>query len=342
MNSWLIEQGLAGERLDVIVARLAGLSRARAQKLLEEGLVAVSGVRRKANYRPLAGERLEMEIPELKAPELHPEAIPLEILYEDDDLLVLNKPQGLVVHPAAGHSSGTLVNALLHHCPVLSGVGGFARPGIVHRLDKDTSGVLVVTKSDRAHLSLAEQFRKHSVVREYLAVVHGNVAAEQDVIEAAIARHPKERKKMAVVPADRGRRAVTRYRVLERFARFTLLALRLETGRTHQIRVHLASIGHPVVNDPVYGQRKSADKRQAACQSVHAKTGRGQLLHARCLGFVHPADGRYLEFSAALPEEFRKLLSALRRGKTGGDDHAGQETDYGRRDDPPGPDKNRP
>jgi 23S rRNA pseudouridine1911/1915/1917 synthase len=339
VSGWLIEQGLAGERLDVIVARLAGLSRARAQKLLDEGLVTVSGVRRKANYRPLAGESLEMETPELKAPELLPEAITLEILYEDDDLLVLNKPQGLVVHPAAGHSSGTLVNALLHHCPVLSGVGGVARPGIVHRLDKDTSGVLVVTKSDRAHLSLAEQFRRHSVVREYLAIVHGNLAAEERVIEAAIARHPKERKKMAVVPADKGRRAVTRYRVLERFACFTLLALRLETGRTHQIRVHLASIGHPVVNDPVYGPRKS---RQTACQSVYAITGRGQLLHARCLGFVHPADGRYLEFSAAPPEEFRKMLSALRGGKTGGDDHAGQETDHGRRDDAPGPDKNRP
>jgi len=335
VNSWLIEQGLAGERLDIIVARLAGLSRARVQKLLEEGRVTVSGVRRKANYRPVAGERLEMEMPELKVPELLPEAIALEILYEDDDLLVLNKPQGLVVHPAAGHSGGTLVNALLHHCPVLSGVGGYARPGIVHRLDKDTSGVLVVTKSDRAHLSLAEQFREHSVVREYLAVVHGDVAAEQGVIEAAIARHPRERKKMAVVPPEAGRRAVTRYRVLERFAYFTLLALRLETGRTHQIRVHLSYIGHPVVNDKVYGPKKSS-------RAIYAGKSRGQLLHARSLGFVHPADGRYLEFSAAPPQEFRELLSALRRGKTGGEDHAGQETDYGGGDDPPRPDQNLP
>lgn len=335
MNSWIIEQNLAGERLDVIVARLAGISRARAQKLLEEGLVTVSGARRKANYRAVAGEHLEMEIPELKPSELLPEAIPLEILYEDDDLLVLNKPRGLVVHPAAGHSSGTLVNALLHHCPVLSGVGGYARPGIVHRLDKDTSGVLVVTKSDRAHLSLAEQFRKHSVTREYLAIVHGSVADEQGVIKAAIARHPKERKKNAVVPAGMGRNAVTRYRVLERFACFTLLALRLETGRTHQIRVHLAFIGHAVVNDPVYGPKKRHGP-------VRDGMSPGQLLHARCLGFNHPADGRYVEFSAAPPQEFRKLLLTLRKGETGGDDDAGQETNYGLSDDPPCPDKNRP
>jgi 23S rRNA pseudouridine1911/1915/1917 synthase len=341
VSSWLIEQGLAGERLDIITARLAAISRARAQKLLDEGLVTVSGVRRKANYRPVAGERLEIEIPELRPPGLLPEAIPLEILYEDDDLLVLNKPQGLVVHPAAGHSNGTLVNALLHHCPVLSGVGGYARPGIVHRLDKDTSGVLVVTKSDRAHLCLAEQFRKHSVVREYLALVHGSVAAGQGVIEAAIARHPKERKKKAVVPAGMGRNAVTRYRVLERFARFTLLALRLETGRTHQIRVHLAFIGHPVVNDPVYGPKKRCDLR-AGCRPDHAGTSRRQLLHACCLGFVHPADGRYVEFSAVPPQEFQELLSALRRVKTGGDDNESQEADYGRRGDPPCPDKNRP
>lgn len=342
MNSWLIEQGLAGERLDVIVASLAGLSRTRAQKLLEEGLVTVSGVRRKSNYRPFAGERLEMETPELKAPELLPEAIKLEILYEDDYLLVLNKPQGLVVHPAAGHSSGTLVNALLYHCPVLSGVGGCARPGIVHRLDKDTSGVLVVTKSDRAHLSLAQQFREHSVVREYLAIVHGSVAAEQGVIEAAIARHPSERKKMAVVPPGSGRHAVTRYRVLERFAHFTLLALRLETGRTHQIRVHLASIGHPVVNDPVYGPKKRCNLQPAACRPDHAGTNRRQLLHARCLGFVHPADGRCVEFSAVPPQEFQELLSALRRGRKGGNNNESEEADYGRGGDPSCPDKNRP
>ncbi|MBS3948031.1 MAG: RluA family pseudouridine synthase [Dethiobacter sp.] len=340
MTSRVVDDSLAGERLDVIVARLAGLSRARAQKLLAEGLVTVDGLQRKANYRAVAGERLEMVIPPLRVPEILPEDILLEILHEDEDVLVLNKPQGLVVHPAAGHSSGTLVNALLHHCPVLSGVGGYARPGIIHRLDKDTSGVLVVTKSDRAHLFLAGQFKEHSVTREYVAIVHGNMAAEQGVIDAPIARHPRERKKMAVAAPGSGRRAVTRYRVLERFDAFMLLALRLETGRTHQIRVHLAAIGHPVVNDPVYGPKKS--KLRADCRPVRAGESGGQALHARLLGFRHPADGRYVDFSAEPPQEFRQLLSELRRKKAGGAAHASQKADYGCGDNPPRPDQNRP
>ena len=228
------------------------------------------------------------------------EDIALNILYEDAHVLVLAKPKGLVVHPAAGHAGGTLVNALLHHCHDLSGISGEARPGIVHRLDKDTSGVLVVAKHDRAHLELSKQFKAHSVVREYIAVIHGSPTVDKGTIDAPIARHPRERKKMAITTTGKGRHAITHFQVIERFDGYTYVALRLETGRTHQIRVHLASIGHSVVGDPVYGQRKQPF------------TLSGQALHARLLGFVHPVDGRYLEFSSEPPAEFINLLSELR------------------------------
>ncbi|MCW3491203.1 RluA family pseudouridine synthase [Dethiobacter alkaliphilus] len=296
-----VDEVLAGERLDVAVSRhVEELTRARVQKLIEDDYVEVDGKPKKANYRLRAGETVEVTVPEVKPAEIAAEKIDLDILYEDKDVLVLNKPKGLVIHPAAGHAGGTLVNALLHHCDDLSGIGGEARPGIVHRLDKDTSGVMVVAKNDRAHLSLSRQFKAHSVTREYVAIVHGEPAVGQGTIDAAIARHPKERKKMALTTADKGRRAVTHFKVLDRFGEYSYLALRLETGRTHQIRVHLSSLGHPVVGDPVYGYKKQKFKLS------------GQALHARLLGFNHPADGRYLEFAGEPPEEFRRLLNLLR------------------------------
>ncbi len=303
MKEHIIQVGadLAGERLDVAVCReIAELTRSRIQKLIEEDKVLINGKTRKANYRVQEGECISVTVPALKASSFNAEDISLEILFEDSDVLVINKPKGLVVHPAAGHQGGTLVNALLHYCKDLSGIGGEARPGIIHRLDKDTSGVLVVAKNDKAHLALSQQFKAHSVVREYVAIVHGDVAVKQGSINAAIARHPRERKKMAVVTPDKGRNAVTHFRVLECLHGFTYLALRLETGRTHQIRVHLASIGYPVAGDPVYGYKRQKVKMA------------GQALHARLLGFIHPKDGRYLEFFAEPPVEFNELLTSLR------------------------------
>jgi 23S rRNA pseudouridine1911/1915/1917 synthase len=308
---------ISGERLDVAVSRLAAdLTRSRVQKLLEESMITVNDAVRKANYRVCDGDRIMVTLPPVRSSKLGAEDIALDVLYEDMDLLVLNKPKGLVVHPAAGHSCGTLVNALLHHCKHLSGIGGEARPGIVHRLDKDTSGVLVITKNDRAHLSLAQQFKEHSVVREYRAVVHGVLTVERGVIDANIARHPRDRKKMAVSQEGKGRRAVTHFRVLERFNAFTYIALHLETGRTHQIRVHLASIGHPVAGDPVYGPRKTR---------VNINS---QALHARLLGFVHPSEGKYMEFSCDPPEDILEILACL-RGEKEGEGFADKETDHG-------------
>ncbi|NLZ93200.1 MAG: RluA family pseudouridine synthase [Firmicutes bacterium] len=297
-----IDNQLAGERLDLAVtALMPDLTRARVQKLILAGHVLVNNVERKANYRVREGEKVDITIPTVKASPLQAQAIPLEILYEDKSLLVINKPKGMVVHPAAGHTGGTLVNALLHHCQDLSGIGGEARPGIVHRLDKDTSGVIVIAKNDQAHTELAKQFKQHSVTREYVAIVHGRLTTKQGTINAAIARHPQERKKMAVTQSERGRWAVTHFKVLELFKDYTYLALRLETGRTHQIRVHLSSIGHPVVGDPVYGHKKQKFKLQ------------GQALHARLLGFFHPIDGHYLEFHSEPPTEFQELLDELRK-----------------------------
>ncbi len=297
-----VPDGLAGERLDLAVCRLASeLTRARAQKLLLEGHITVDGERRKANYRVRAGDVISIAIPLSRKPGTAAEAITLHILYEDSDLLVLNKPKGMVVHPAAGHSGGTLVNALLHHCENLSGIGGEARPGIVHRLDKDTSGVLVVAKNDAAHLALSVQFKEHTITREYVAVVHGVPVEDKGTIEGAIARHRTDRKKMAIAPPGTGRAALTHFRVLERFKRHAYLALRLETGRTHQIRVHLSALGHPVVGDAVYGPKRAF------------RNFRGQALHARLLGFSHPADGRKMVFEAMPPEDFLQLLSFLRK-----------------------------
>ena len=241
-------------------------------------------------------------LPEPEELNVEPENIPLDILYEDDDLLVVNKPKGMVVHPAAGHSSGTLVNAVLYHCRGnLSGINGVLRPGIVHRIDMDTTGALVICKSDFAHQSLAEQLSVHSITRKYRAIVHGNLKEDEGTVRGAIGRHPTDRKKMAINERN-GKPAVTHYRVLERFGNYTYIECQLETGRTHQIRVHMASIGHPLLGDAVYGPKKCP-----------VKNLQGQTLHAMVLGFIHPRTGAYMEFEAPLPEYFSTLLLQFRK-----------------------------
>ncbi len=243
-----------------------------------------------------------MLLPEPEELNVEPENIPLDILYEDDDLLVVNKPKGMVVHPAAGHSSGTLVNAVLYHCSGnLSGINGVLRPGIVHRIDMDTTGALVICKSDFAHQSLAEQLSVHSITRKYRAIVHGNLKEDEGTVRGAIGRHPTDRKKMAINERN-GKPAVTHYRVLERFGNYTYIECQLETGRTHQIRVHMASIGHPLLGDAVYGPKKCP-----------VKNLQGQTLHAMVLGFIHPRTGAYMEFEAPLPEYFSNLLLQFRK-----------------------------
>ena len=244
---------------------------------------------------------IALTIPEPEEPEILPEDIPLDILYEDSDVILINKPKNMVVHPAAGHYTGTLVNALMYHCRGdLSGINGVLRPGIVHRIDKDTTGVLIVCKNDRAHNALAEQLKKHSITRKYRAIVCGNLKEDEGTVDAPLGRHPQDRKKMAIVRSG-GKRAVTHYRVLERFGNDTYIECQLETGRTHQIRVHMASLGHPLLGDEIYGRAKSPFKLE------------GQTLHAMVLGFIHPTTGEYMEFEAPLPEYFEKLLEKLRK-----------------------------
>ena len=251
---------------------------------------------------PAAGDAVLVLLPEPEELNVEPENIPLDILYEDDDLLVVNKPKGMVVHPAAGHSSGTLVNAVLYHCRGnLSGINGVLRPGIVHRIDMDTTGALVICKSDFAHQSLAEQLSVHSITRKYRAIVHGNLKEDEGTVRGAIGRHPTDRKKMAINERN-GKPAVTHYRVLERFGNYTYIECQLETGRTHQIRVHMASIGHPLLGDAVYGPKKCP-----------VKNLQGQTLHAMVLGFIHPRTGAYMEFEAPLPEYFSNLLLQFRK-----------------------------
>lgn len=286
-------------RIDAFIAAQSELSRSAAAKLCEAGAVTVDGraVAKKDGVR--AGQQVIIDLPEPEPTDAQAEDIPLDIVYEDGDLLVVDKPKGMCVHPAPGHSGGTLVNALLGYCgDSLSGIGGVIRPGIVHRIDKDTSGLLIVAKNDRAHNCLAAQIKEHSFTREYEAVVYGNVKADEGTVDAPIGRHETRRKQMCVT-AKNSRSAVTHYRVLERFGDYTYLRLRLQTGRTHQIRVHMAHIGHPVAGDPVYGPRK-----------VIAELG-GQCLHARHIGFIHP-DGRELEFESKLPDYFERFLAKLR------------------------------
>ena len=261
----------------------------------------VNGRPVKASYKAAEGDTISFEVPEAVEPEIVPEDIPLDILYEDHDVILVNKPKGMVVHPAAGHYTGTLVNALMYHCKEdLSGINGVLRPGIVHRIDMDTTGVIIACKNDLAHNSIAAQLKEHSITRRYQAIVHGVLKDDEGVIDAPIGRSPKDRKKMAI-NYNNGKSAVTHYRVIARFKDFTHIECRLETGRTHQIRVHMASIGHPLLGDAVYGPAKCPYKLQ------------GQTLHAGILGFVHPRTGEYMEFSAPLPEYFEELLRKLPR-----------------------------
>lgn len=296
----IVDEGAAGERLDRFLAgRELEVSRSHIQRLIESGCVLVNGRTAKANAKLREGDAVETEIPEAQELEILPEAIPLDILYEDSDVIVINKARGMVVHPAAGAADGTLVNALLHHCEDLSGINGVIRPGIVHRLDKDTSGVMVAAKNDRAHVDLAEQIREKTAQRIYRAIVCGTIAEDRGEIRAPIGRHPTERKKMAVVPG--GKEARTLFRVVERFPAHTLVECRLKTGRTHQIRVHMAYIGHPLLGDPKYG-RKTLEIA-------------GQALHSCELSFTHPRTKERMTFAAEMPEDMKAILHALRRGR---------------------------
>ena len=294
-----IFSGENGTRLDVFVSSVVDISRSRAAKLMEDGKVTVNGVALSKNTKLKIGDEITVIIPEPESYDVSPENIPLDIVFEDADLLVVNKPKGMVVHPAAGNYSGTLVNALMYHCAdSLSGINGVMRPGIVHRIDKNSSGLLIVAKNDYSHLGLAEQIKEHSFTREYEAVVYGKFKNERGTVDAPIARHPKERKQMAIVLS--GRNAVTHYSVIEEFKDFTHLRLKLETGRTHQIRVHMAHIGHPVAGDDVYGPKKVITSLS------------GQCLHAKKIGFVHPRTNEYIEFDSELPEYFEAFLKRCR------------------------------
>ncbi len=289
-----------GERIDKCLAALTdSLSRSYIQRLIKDEAVRVNGSPVKGSYRVKQEDQLEFELPEAVEPDIEPEDIPLDILYEDKDVIVVNKPKGMVVHPAAGHYSGTLVNALMFHCgKELSGINGCMRPGIVHRIDMDTTGSVIACKNDMAHNCIAEQLKEHSLTRRYVAICHGVLREDKGTIDRPIGRHPTERKKMAVNERN-GKRAVTHYKVLQRFRDYTYIECRLETGRTHQIRVHMASIGHPLLGDEVYSNRKSPYKLQ------------GQTLHAKILGFRHPSTGEYIETEAPLPEYFEHLLKVL-------------------------------
>ena len=296
----------AGQRLDRWLAGQAGApSRSALQGLMEAGFVRRNGAPANKKDKLAAGDRITLTLPDPQPIEAQPQNIPLDIVYEDDHLLVVNKPKGMVVHPAPGNPDGTLVNALLYHCRgQLSGVGGAIRPGIVHRIDKDTSGLLVVAKDDLTHQGLSEQMAVHAIHRVYHAVVYGNIRQDTGTIEAPIGRDPRDRKRMAVTPGQ-GKRACTHWQVLERFGRFTLLACRLETGRTHQIRVHMAHIGHPLAGDPVYGPRSVIRDLQ------------GQCLHAKELGFRHPVTGQEMRFDSPLPAYFTTFLERLRKEHRG-------------------------
>jgi 23S rRNA pseudouridine1911/1915/1917 synthase len=309
-ESFVVEQSVPGERLDTFLrSRYPAVSRGAFQRLIEQGHIKVNGQPVKATHQPRRGEKVEVYFPEARAAEAKPEDIPLDIIFEDADLIVLNKPPGLVVHPAAGNEEHTLVNALLHHCKgQLSGIGGVARPGIVHRLDKDTSGCLVVAKNDETHLGLSEQFSERSLDKTYLAIVCGAMPRDSGEIRAAIARHPTHRKRMAV-NAGEGREAHTSYKVLERFSAATLVEVQLHTGRTHQIRVHFQHIGFPVAGDPTY-----AAKQSKKLTELTGYEPTRVLLHSQKLSFVHPRNKKKMSFEASVPEDIKKALKTLRKG----------------------------
>ncbi|NQQ33323.1 RluA family pseudouridine synthase [Streptococcus suis] len=291
-----------GVRLDKALSELTELSRSVANDQIKAGQVLVNGQVKKAKYTVQEGDIVTYQVPEIEEIDYVAEDIPLDIVYQDEDVAVVNKPQGMVVHPSAGHTSGTLVNALLYHVKDLSGINGVLRPGIVHRIDKDTSGLLMIAKNDDAHTKLAAELKDKKSLRKYWAIVHGNLPNDRGVIEAPIGRSEKDRKKQAVTA--KGKEAVTRFQVLERFGDYTLVELTLETGRTHQIRVHMAYIGHPVAGDEVYGPRKTLK-------------GHGQFLHARTLGFTHPKTGEVVAFTAEAPAIFQDTLEYLRRAAKG-------------------------
>ena len=281
-------------------SRLEQVSRSYLQKLVKDGAVLVNGKPVKSSYKVENGDRIHLEIPDAVEPEIEAEPMVLDILYEDSDIILINKPKRMVVHPAAGHYSGTLVNGLMAHCKnELSGINGVMRPGIVHRIDMDTTGVLIVCKNDKAHNAIAEQLKVHSITRKYYAIVHGVLKADTGTVNAPIGRHPVDRKKMSINEKN-GKEAVTHYRVLQRFRRFTFVECQLETGRTHQIRVHMASIGHPLLGDQVYGPAK-----------MPFSGLQGQTLHAGVLGIIHPSTGEYMEFTAPLPAYFEAILKKL-------------------------------
>ena len=290
-----------GERLDKFLSTIyPDFSRAFFQKLIKNQKVWVNDQNQKASFPVHTDDLVKIEIPDAVETTIVPEDIPLDILYEDQDLLIVNKPKGMVVHPSAGHYTGTLVNAIMYHCKdSLSGINGEIRPGIVHRIDMDTTGSLIVCKNDEAHVDIAQQIKEHSVNRIYVGIVCGNVKDDEGTIEGPIGRHPIERKKMAINEKN-GKPAITHYKVLERFGNYTYMQFKLETGRTHQIRVHMASIGHPLLGDALYSSNRSTFKNLQA-----------QTLHAQPIGFIHPKTGEYMEFSAPLPEYFKKLLSIL-------------------------------
>lgn len=297
------EKDETGKRIDVYISRFRDdLSRSQVQKLITDGKVTVNGKNIKSNYRLRGKDIIDIEIPDPEPLDIEAEDISLNILYEDSDVIVIDKPQGMVVHPAPGHYSGTVVNALMYHCKdSLSGINGCMRPGIVHRIDMNTSGIIVAAKSDAAHKSLAVQFAEHSINRRYRAIVVGNIKEDTLTVDKPIGRNPRDRKKMAVV--EGGKRAVTHFTVLERFGKYTYIEASLETGRTHQIRVHMAYSGHPLLGDNIYGSEKQPYKLM------------GQVLHAGVLGFVHPATGEYMEFRSEVPEYFEKLLERFREGR---------------------------
>lgn len=304
MEEFFFEVGNGEQNLRIdkyLAQKLPDQSRSYIQKLIKDEQVTVHNQKIKFNYKVQSGDQLRVELPKLQEPDILPEDIPLDILYEDEDVLVINKPKGMVVHPSAGHYSQTVVNAVLFHCKgQLSGINGVLRPGIVHRIDMDTTGAIVICKNDKAHQILAEQLKEHSITRKYRALVCGNMKEDTGTIVGAIGRHPIDRKKMAINEKN-GKPAVTHYKVLERFGNYTYIECQLETGRTHQIRVHMASKGHPLLGDTLYGPTKCPFKLQ------------GQCLHAMVLGFMHPSTGEYMEFEAPLPNYFIHLLQNLRK-----------------------------
>lgn len=300
INEFTVPEDIDDERLDAVVASLSeGQSRSYLKNLIKDGSVLLNGKTAKPSTKVRENDKISLVLPEKIIPDILPENIPLDILYEDDDILVVNKPKGMVVHPAPGHYSGTLVNAVLYHCgDSLSGINGVMRPGIVHRIDRDTTGSVIICKNDAAHNSIAAQLQEHSIVRRYFAILYDNIAEDEFTVDAPLGRDPRDRKRMAV--RSDGKRAVTHCRVLKRFGKYTYVECRLETGRTHQIRVHMAHVHHPLLGDEVYaGRRKSPFETQ------------GQCLHAGILGFIHPKTGEYIETRAPLPQYFEEILSKL-------------------------------